>query len=70
MDKEMELREKYEELMEKDRKMKAEQEKKRKEHEEELFLLDIQRANDKEQKDGEFMAKFLKERAEVEEKIR
>ena len=41
MDKEMELREKYDELMEKDRKMKAEQAKKRKEHEEELFQLDL-----------------------------
>ena len=66
----MDLRERYDELMEKDKKQKREQDKKRKEHEEELFQLDIQRANDKAQADGDFMAKFLKERAEVEERIR
>lgn len=47
-DREKVLKKKYLELMEADAKRKIEQEAKRKEHEEELFIIDLQKAYDKE----------------------
>jgi hypothetical protein len=50
--------------------MKEEQEKKKREHEEELFHLDLQRAYEEELASGAAKSKILKDRKEVENGIK
>jgi hypothetical protein len=57
-------------MMEEDEKLKKEKDKKRREHEEELFLLDIQRAYDAEYAQGEIKEKKLRDIKEVETRIK
>jgi hypothetical protein len=56
-----ELRERYEAMMEADGKQKAEQARKRREHEEDMFILDLNKAYEAEEAQGEAMQKKMKE---------
>lgn len=56
-----ELREKFDTMMEADRKLKAEKDRKRREHEEDMFILDLNKAYEAEQAQGEAMQKKKKE---------
>ena len=58
-EREMALRADYEELMEADQKLKAEKERKKREHEEDMFLLDIQKAQDAAEAKGEAIIFYL-----------
>ena len=62
--------ERYNAIIEADRKMKKEKEKKKREHEEELFQIDLQRAYDAEYAQGEIAAKKKMDKKEVENKIK
>lgn len=61
LEREHELRDKFEALMEADAKLKAEKERKKREHEEDMFLLDLKKAEEAEQAQGEAMQRKMKE---------
>ena len=64
----MRLRADYDDLMEKDAKLKAEKERKKREHEEDMFLLDLKKAEDAAQAKGEAMQKKMREIQDMEKK--
>ena len=68
-EREKDLQHKFDEIMEKDMKHKEEKEIKRMEHEEDMFIADLQKAYDKERAAGKAKKAAMKQMKEMENTI-